>query len=79
MSKTFHIGAILSMVVFGISLFIMKRVNLRAQQFSENRMDVDVSNKHWIYATICTAIFIVLYALVAKEFNKPINSDEPED
>ncbi len=68
LNKTFHIGAILAMVVFGITLFIMKRVNLRAQQLSANNMDVDVGNKHWVFASICTGIFIVFYALVAKEF-----------
>ncbi|MFK7757207.1 MAG: hypothetical protein AB8B53_09780 [Flavobacteriales bacterium] len=68
LDKTFHIGAILAMVVFGISLFIMKRVNLRARQLSINNMDVDVGHKHWIFATICTLIFIVFYALVAREF-----------
>ncbi len=56
------------MIVFGISLFIMKRVNLRVQQFGENNLEVDIGYKHWVYATICTLIFIVFYALVAKEF-----------
>jgi hypothetical protein len=68
MSKTFHIGTVLAMVVFGISLFMMKRVNLRATQLGNNSMAVTMDHKHWVYACICTAIFIVFYLLVAREF-----------
>lgn len=78
MSKTFHIGALLAMVVFGISLFMMKRVNLRAMQLGNNSMDVSIDNKHWVYACICTAIFIVFYLLVAREF-KDIEKEHDQE
>lgn len=77
LSKKFHVGAILSMVVFGLSLFIMKRVNLRAIQLSENRMDVSLDYKHWIYATICTLVFVIFYILISREF--PEHEEEEEE
>ena len=78
MSKTFHIGTLLAMVVFGISLFMMKRVNLRATQLGNNSMAVTMDHKHWVYASICTAIFIVFYLLVAQEF-KNIEKDHDQE
>ena len=66
------------MTVFGISLFIMKRVNMRAMQLGKNSMDIPMDNKHWIYASICTVIFIVFYLIVAREFKDIENEHDQE-
>ena len=66
------------MTVFGISLFIMKRVNMRAMQLGKNSMDITMDNKHWIYASICTVIFIVFYLIVAREFKDIENEHDQE-
>jgi len=70
LSRTFHIGVILSIVIFFTAKFVMERASLRALQLGENKMDVEVGNKHWIYATIVTSVFVVFYALISKQFSR---------
>jgi uncharacterized protein YybS (DUF2232 family) len=43
-------------------------------------MSADIGNKHWIYASIVTIIFVVFYFLVSKEFNRIEDEhEEPEE
>lgn len=49
---------------------MIERISLRATQLAENKMDVEPSTSTWGYASTVTAIFIVFYALVSKEFNR---------
>ncbi len=70
----------MTIVVFFTAKFMMERVSLRAAQFSENDMSADIGNKHWIYASIVTIIFVVFYFLVSKEFNRIEDEhEEPEE
>lgn len=79
LSRTFHIGVILSIIVFFTAKYMMEAVSTRAAQLSENDMQVDIGNKHWIYASMVTAIFIVFYALISKQFSTIEDEHEEEE
>lgn len=66
---------VLAPLVFGVSYFITDRVSLRIQQLQEQNMQASSGGNAWIYATIVTVVFSLIYFFVARDLTKSGDED----
>ena len=64
------IWMVLAPLIFAVSYFLSSRFGLRVKQIGANSMDVNEDNGPWIYTSIVTVAFSIVYYFIAKDLSK---------
>lgn len=74
-----HLFVICSLIVFGVTYFMVDRIMLRAVQLGNNSMDVDFSSRSLGYASGITLVFALIFWLFVKDVGKHLGDEEQEE
>lgn len=57
-------------IIFVLVYFIASRIQIRILQLAANDIDVQMDDRSWIYATIVTIVYSLIFFFVAKDLDK---------